>query len=48
MVSESSILASDQCSRDSGEGQCGRLRREARVQAGKTQRKNSKMDCVWP
>ena len=39
---ESSILASDRCSRDSSEGHCGRLRREARVQAGSTQCKNIK------
>ena len=39
---ESSILASDRYSRDSSEGQYGRLRREARVQAGSTQCKNIK------
>ena len=39
---EGSILASDRCGRDSGKGQCGKIRREARVQAGKIQCKTSK------
>ena len=33
---------------NSGNGQCGKLCREARVQAGKIQCKNIKMGCVWP
>ena len=33
--------------RNSGKGRCGRVHREARVQAGIIQGKNIKMGCVW-
>ena len=47
-VSEGKILASDRCGGNFGKGRCGRLCREARVQAGVMQGEKSKMGCVWP
>ena len=45
---EGNILAFDRYGRDSGKERCGRLCREARVQAEVIQGEESKMDCVWP